>query len=136
MTAIDQTKTTRLLTCDTITEAYFIKNKLNNEGIECFLTNQNFTSLLPNYYNLFGAGVQVVVMESDYERSRELVKDKLEPENVEKVCPYCGSTDISIGFGKHKILKIFNVLLAILIAIPIGNIRVRYYCKTCKEEIK
>jgi len=136
MTAIDQTKTTRLLTCDTITEAYFIKNKLNNEGIECFLTNQNFTNLLPNYYNLFGAGVQVVVMESDYERSRELVKDKLEPENVEKVCPYCGSTDISIGFGKHKILKIFNVLLAILIAIPIGNIRVRYYCKTCKEEIK
>ena len=136
MTAIDQTKTTRLITCDTITEAYFIKNKLNNEGIECFLTNQNFTNLLPNYYNLFGAGVQVVVMESDYERSRELVKDKLEPENVEKVCPYCGSTDISIGFGKHKILKIFNVLLAILIAIPIGNIRVRYYCKTCKEEIK
>jgi len=136
MTAIDQTKTTRLITCDTITEAYFIKNKLNNEGIECFLTNQNFTSLLPNYYNLFGAGVQVVVMESDYLRSRELVKDKLEPENVEKVCPYCGSTDISIGFGKHKILKIFNVLLAILIAIPIGNIRVRYYCKTCKEEIK
>ena len=133
---MDQTKTTRLITCDTITEAYFIKNKLNNEGIECFLTNQNFTSLLPNYYNLFGAGVQVVVMESDYLRSRELVKDKLEPENVEKVCPYCGSTDISIGFGKHKILKIFNVLLAILIAIPIGNIRVRYYCKTCKEEIK
>ena len=133
---MDQTKSTRLITCDTITEAYFIKNKLNNEGIECFLTNQNFTSLLPNYYNLFGAGVQVVVMESDYERSRELVKDKLEPENVEKVCPFCGSTDISIGFGKHKILKIFNVLLAILIAIPIGNIRVRYYCKTCKEEIK
>jgi len=136
MSAIDQTKTTRLITCDTITEAYFIKNKLNNEGIECFLTNQNFTNLMPNYYNLFGAGVQVVVMESDYERSRELVKDKLEPENVEKVCPFCGSTDISIGFGKHKILKIFNVLLAILIAIPIGNIRVRYYCKTCKEEIK
>ena len=133
---LDKTKTIRLITCDTITEAYFIKNKLNNEGIECFLTNQNFTSLLPNYYNLFGAGVQVVVMESDYLRSRELVKDKLEPENVEKVCPYCGSTDISIGFGKHKILKIFNVLLAILIAIPIGNIRVRYYCNTCKEEIK
>ena len=136
MPATDQTKTSHLITCDNITDAYFIKNKLNNEGIDCFLTNQNFTSLLPNYYNLFGAGVQVVVMESDYLRSRELVKDKLEPENVEKVCPYCGSTDISIGFGKHKILKIFNVLLAILIAIPIGNIRVRYYCKTCKEEIK
>ena len=133
---MDQTKTIRLITCDIITDAYFIKNKLNNEGIECFLTNQNFTNLLPNYYNLFGAGVQVFVMESDFERSRELVKDKLEPENVEKVCPFCGSKDLRIGLGKNKILKIFNILLAILIAIPIGNVRVRYYCKTCKEEIK
>jgi len=72
MTAIDQTKTIQLITSDNITDAYFIKNKLNDEGIECFLTNQKFASLLPNYYNRFGAGVQVVVMESDYERSREL----------------------------------------------------------------
>ena len=136
MTAINKTKTIRLITCDNITEAHFIKDRLNNEGIDCFLANENFTTLLPNYYNLFRSGVQVFVIEEDYEKSRELIKDKLEPENVEKVCPFCGSTDIKMGFGKHKILKIFNVLLAILIAIPIGNIRVRYYCKTCKEEIK
>jgi len=136
MPAIDKTKTIRIITCGNITDAYFIKNRLNNEGIDCFLTNQNFTSLLPNYYNLFRSGVQVVVMECDYERSMELVKDKLEPENVEKVCPFCGSTEISMGFVKHRILKIFNVLIAFLIGIPIGNIRLRYYCKTYKEEIK
>jgi len=136
MSATDKTKTIRLITCDTITDAYFVKNKLNNEGIDCFLTNQNFTSLLPNYYNLFGSGVQVFVMERNFEKSKELVKDKLEPELVDKVCPYCGSTDIKMGLGKHRILKLFNILLAIIIAIPIGNLRVRYYCKTCKEEIK
>ena len=136
MSATDKTKTIRLITCDTITDAYFVKNKLNNEGIDCFLTNQNFTSLLPNYYNLFGSGVQLFVMERDYEKSKELVIDKLEPELVDKVCPYCGSTDIKMGLGKHRILKLFNILLAIIIAIPIGNLRVRYYCKTCKEEIK
>jgi len=136
MSSTDKTKTIRLITCDTITDAYFVKNKLNNEGIDCFLTNQNFTSLLPNYYNLFGSGVQVFVMERNFEKSKELVKDKLEPELVDKVCPYCGSTDIKMGLGKHRILKLFNILLAIIIAIPIGNLRVRYYCKTCKEEIK
>ena len=133
---MDKTKAIRLITCDTITDAYYVKNKLNNEGIDCFLTNQNFTSLLPNYYNLFGSGVQVFVMERNFEKSKELVKDKLEPELVDKVCPYCGSTDIKMGLGKHRILKLFNILLAIIIAIPIGNLRVRYYCKTCKEEIK
>ena len=135
MSAIDKTKTILLITCDNITEAHFIKDRLNNEGIDCFLANENFTTLLPNYYNLFRSGVQVFVIEEDYEKSRELIKDKLEPENVEKVCPFCGSTDIRIGFGKHKILKVFNIFLAILLIIPIGNIRVRYYCKTCKEEI-
>jgi len=131
-----QTKTIRLLTCDNITEAYFIKDRLTNEGIDCFLTNENFTSLMPNFYNLFGSGVQVFVIEDDYEKSRELLKDKIEPEQVETVCPFCGSTDIVLGLGKHKSLKIFNVLLAFLIAIPIGNVRVRQYCKACKEELK
>lgn len=133
---MDQTKTIRLITCSNSTDAYFIKNRLNNEEIECFVTNENFTSLLPNYYNILGSGVQVFVFERDYEKSRELVKDKLEPENVEMVCPFCGSTDIHIGFGKNKILKLFNILLAILVCIPIGNVQTRYYCKTCKEEIK
>lgn len=136
MSAINKTKTIRLITCDTITEAYFIKDRLTNEGIECFLTNENFTNLMPNYYNLFGSGIQVFVIEDDYEKSRELLKDKIEPEQVEKVCPYCGSTDISLGLGKHRILKVFNMLLAFIIAIPIGNVRVKYYCKTCREEIK
>ena len=135
MTAINKTKTIRLITCDNITDAHFIKDRLTNEGIECFLANENFTTLLPNYYNLFGSGVQVFVMADDYEKSRELIKDKLEPENTEKVCPFCGSTDVRIGIGKHKILMVFNIFLAILLIIPIGNIRVRYYCKTCKEEI-
>lgn len=136
MSTINKTKTIRLLTCENITDAWFIKNRLNNERIDCFLTNENFTSLFPNFYNLFGSGVQVFVLESDYEKSREFVKDKLEPEGVETICPICGSTEISLGLGKYKTLKVFNILLAILILIPIGNVRVKQYCKKCKNEIK
>ena len=77
MPSINKTKTIRLITCDNISEAYFIKDRLTNEGIECFLTNENFTSLLPNYYNLFESGVQVFVFEEEYEKSRELLKDKI-----------------------------------------------------------
>jgi hypothetical protein len=88
MTALNKTKTIRLTTCDNLPEAYSIKNRLNNEGIDSFLSNENFTSLMPNYYNLLGSGIQIVVLESDLEKSRELIKDKLEPETAEKDLPF------------------------------------------------
>ena len=129
-------KTIRLITCDSITEAHFIKGRLNNEGIECFLTNQNFTNLMPLYNNMLGAGIQVFVRESDLDKARHFINDKLEPNNVELTCPYCDSNQIGLGIGKHKGLKIFNMLIAISMAIPIGNLKPKYYCKNCKEEIK
>ena len=135
MISLDQTKTIRLITCDTLQEAYFIKNRLNNEGIDCFLTNENFTGLMPNYYNILGSGIQILVLESDYDRSKELVKDKTEPESIEKICPFCGSDKISLQLGKHKILKIFYILLVMLAAIPIGKLKLQYCCKNCGKEI-
>jgi len=136
MLATNKTKTISLITCDNITEAYFIKDRLNNEGVDCFLANQNFTNLMPVYNNILGSGIQIFVMDSDYGEARKLLADKLVPEKIELICPYCGSDEISLGLGKHKILKFFNILIAILIVIPLGNIKPGYYCKKCKREIR
>ena len=132
---MDKTKTVKLITCDNITEAYFIKNRLNNEGIDCFLTNENFTGLMPNYFNIMGSGIQIYVIESDYEKSSELLKDKIEPVNIDKICPVCGSNEIRMRLGRHKVLKIFYILLAIVVAVPIGKLKVQYYCNKCGQAI-
>lgn len=128
-------RTTNILTCDGITEAYIIKGRLNNEGIDCFLTNQNFTNLMPLYNNMLGAGIQVIINESDLTAAQEILKDKLEPNNNDLVCPHCRSSNIGLGIGDRKGLKLFNILIAILIWIPIGNLKPKYYCKDCKKEI-
>lgn len=49
--------TIRLTTCNDSFEANLIKDKLENEGIECFLTNENFTSLFPIYNGILGSGI-------------------------------------------------------------------------------
>jgi len=126
----------RLITCDNAVEAHLIKGKLNNEGIDCFITNENTTTLIPYMNNMLGFGVQVMIHKEDYEKARELVKDKLQPDNTDIVCPYCGSHRIGLGLGKHKWLKIFNILLAFMVAIPVGNLKPKYYCKDCKQEIR
>jgi hypothetical protein len=126
----------RILTCDNLSEAYLIKGNLNNEGIDCILTNQYFTTLMPLYNNMLGAGIQVLVREEDVTKAKEILKDNIEPNNEELVCPNCGSIDIGLGLGKNKFQKFLNIVLAIFTAMPIGNLKPKFYCKHCKEEIK
>lgn len=129
-------KTIRLITCDSISEAHFIKGRLVNEGIDCFLTNQNFTTLMPIYNNMLGSGIQIYVSEKDFVKSRDIIKDKITPSAKNLKCPFCKSNDIRLGFGKNKGFKVFNITLSVFAAIPLGNIKPKYYCNKCKEEIK
>ncbi len=125
----------RLITCDSLTEAYLIKGRLNNSGIECFLTNENFTNLMPMFNNMLGSGIQVFVNEKDLPIAKEIIIDKLKPDESALKCPFCGSENITLGIGEKKGFKIISILLAILSAIPLGNHKPKYYCKDCKKEI-
>lgn len=128
--------TVRLITCDSTIEAHLIKGRLLNEGINCILTNENFTNLMPFYNNMLGAGVQILVDKNDLESAREIIKDQLKPNNVEISCPFCGSKNVELGLGKKSGLKLFNIILHLLSAIPMGNLKPIYYCRDCKNEIK
>ena len=125
----------RLITCHNVAEAYLSKGKLKNEGVECFLTNQHFTNLMPIYNNMMGSGIQIMVSAQDYDRAREIVKERIEPDNSAMECPHCGSGDIGLGLGEAKGLKIANIFIAIFMAIPIGNLRPKFWCKQCKRDI-
>ena len=84
---------------------------------------------------MLGSGIQIVVKTAELDAARIIIRDKLDPANEIIVCPQCGSTDIGLGLGKHKGMKILNIVLAILHAFPLGNLKPKYYCKTCKTEI-
>ncbi len=129
-------QTTRLITCDNLTEAYLIKGKLANEGIEYFLTNQNFSSLMPLFNNMLGSGIQVFVLDYDFEKARVLIDDKIRPVNEDLKCPHCGSSEIALGFGRNKGLKIINMILAVLSAFPLGNLKPKFHCKSCRADMR
>lgn len=122
------------MTIDSLAEAHMIKGRLLNEGIDCFLTNENITNLMPHYNNMLGSGVQIIINEQDIDKAREILKDKIEPNNLELVCPNCGSAHI--GLGKGKRLRIFNTIIALLSSFFIGNLKPKYYCNDCNTEIK
>lgn len=127
-------KTIRLITCDNLSEAYLIKDRLINEGIDCFVTNENFTNLMPIYNGMMGAGIQIMVKEIDLDNARKIINDKLNPSKTNLTCPNCNSDQIKIGIGKNKNLILTNIFLTILTAIPFGNIKPKYFCKSCQQE--
>lgn len=126
-------KTIRLTTCVDAMQAHILQGALENEGITSVLHNENFSTLLPGFSNIMGAGVQIFVLESDYDRALAII-EKNEPQ-AKKYCPFCGSDDICIGLGKRKYTKAFFAFLsAFFLVTPMGNIRATCQCKQCKAE--
>lgn len=125
-------ETILLTTCINSIDANIIKGMLESNDIECFLANENFSGLMPNYYGIIGSGVSIFINKSDEEKAKELIKSHNNEDLV--VCPNCGSTNISFGFGKNKFKKIMGIICSILVWVPIGNLKESNYCNDCKSE--
>ena len=122
-----------LCTVDNSYEANFIKDNLADEGIECMLTNENFTTLMPHMNGMLGSGIQILVDNDDFDRARQML-DKRNNTDIQ-VCPNCSSTNIKYGLGtKHRFKKLFAIIIALVIASPVRHIRQTYYCRDCKTE--
>jgi len=121
----------RICTCSNNIEANFIKNTLENEGIECFLTNEISSTLIPAYNGILGAGIQIMAEKKDVEKALRLIEQPIS--EASQKCPYCNSTDITYGIGQGKIKKYFLIALSLLIFIPMGNLKVNCECKDCKQ---
>jgi hypothetical protein len=68
-------KTIKLMNCNDSFEANLIKAKLEDAGIPCFLTNENFSSLYPLFPPAWKE-IQVMIREEDLEKAIEILKNK------------------------------------------------------------
>ncbi len=123
-----------LTTCNNSFEANLIKGMLENNDIRCFLTNENFSNLMPHYNGIMGSGIQIMIEDSDLEKAQELMLTQSKEEEI--VCPNCNSSNIQFGLGINKVKKIFLVLISLFTWIPFGNMHSIYYCQNCKTEFK
>jgi len=122
----------QFITCDNIIDANFIKNNLENENIECFLTNEISSTLLPGYTGMMNAGVQVMIDEKDVEKASVLINKLGDEKQI--VCPACSSTNISYRFGKRRLNKYLLILISLFASTPVGKFKANYYCKDCNAE--
>jgi hypothetical protein len=85
---------------DNSIDAHLFRLSLENEGIECFLFDEEIVTINPLYSNAVG-GIKAKVREEDLERTLGYLQ------SIEKrvpMCPSCGSSDIHIDYTSKKAL--------------------------------
>ena len=134
-----------LTTENDLTSAYLIKGLLEENGIECFIANENITTANPLYMNAVG-GIDIQILEQDKEEAeRVLLRNKYqvamaetEKETVEDDktnvvrCPKCGSDDVR----KEDVSAMAFVFSILLLGIPIPFLKRKYHCFNCQNEWK
>jgi hypothetical protein len=126
----------RLTTVSNSIEATFLQHALEMEGIDSFITNEYTSTMLPHLYGMLGHGIQIMVRETDYEKAKGILTAK-QNESQTRACPHCGSSDIGFGMkGKKRLLDRLWIFLSVIAAIPMGNIKNRYYCKNCGKDFE
>lgn len=126
-------------TYDNSIQAHLMKSKLENEGIICYIFDENMVSYNP-IYNIALGGIKLKINEQDLNKASDIInvinKLKLTDENDEIIkCPKCNSEELYTGYKSMKDAKgILSIIVsAIFMVFPI------YYktlnkCKSCGNE--
>src|SRR5687767_5544921 len=74
-------------------EAHIILGRLKDEGVDCWLRNENTTTIMPIWTTAMG-GMQLMVNGRQVQQATYILK-VIEEERKEQIsCPKCGSQDV------------------------------------------
>jgi len=133
---------------DTI-EANIVKGLLDSYGVECFLSDENMSTLYSQYSPAIG-GVKLNVFEKDIEQINKLLEsENIDPENasmnpneeIGTICPKCKSTNVSYGGSVKKKFGLWSAVVFSLISVfamisyPFYQ-RKAFHCFDCEHEFK
>jgi DNA-directed RNA polymerase subunit RPC12/RpoP len=120
-------------------EALIYKGKLESEGIEVFIRDNNTVDSNPLYSNAVG-GVKLFVANEDVEKAKELLSNVTEfslDDNNELVkCHKCGAEQIKMVTSINDIKSLLSFAFSILFALIPFHAKHKYKCDQCKFEFK
>jgi predicted RNA-binding Zn-ribbon protein involved in translation (DUF1610 family) len=122
--------------------AHIVRTRLEDNGIQCFIADENTVGANPLYNQAIG-GVKLKVFEKDIERCREILANDPElnendnqevddENNTLVVCPNCGSTNI-VSITEDKGKGFFSTLINL--ANPFYSQK-NWHCNNCQTDFE
>ena len=116
-------------------EAIIYKGKLESQGIEVFLRDNNTIDSNPLYSNLLG-GVKLYVKTEDFDKAVEILGDvslySVDDDNQFIICPKCGEEQVEMETSITGLKSLFRVIF--LGAFALLFAKHKYKCQNCQFE--
>jgi hypothetical protein len=128
-----------LKTFDNSIDAHILMARLEDEGIDCFLVDENIVSIYP-LLNFTVGGIKLKILENDLERAIEILKEieqtPFKDSNDALIkCPKCDSTNLVSGFKSIKNIKgLLAIIFSFLFSVFPLYYKEVFRCNDCDNE--
>jgi hypothetical protein len=118
-------------------EAIIFKGKLESEGIEVFMRDNNTVDTNPLYSNAVG-GVKLFVKKEGFVEANKILSQvseySLDEENQLIKCPKCDVEQITMITSINDLKSFFSFIFSLLFVLMPFYSKYKYRCNSCKLE--
>jgi hypothetical protein len=114
-------------------EAHIAKGVLEEQGIHCWLKDENTVTIDPVLTNAVG-GIKIMVGKEDGQKAWDILSVLKKEQQQATVCPKCGSYNTELVSTPRKASNWFSSIATFLLgnyAIGVNNV---HHCFDCKHE--
>jgi len=115
-------------------DAHIIAGRLENEGIRCWLKDENTVTVTPFFSNAVG-GIKLMVATDRFKEAKQLLHQFLLEKKSKLACPYCGSHDIDL-LPSDKPLNMLGAIGTWLVGRYAISTENAWSCYSCNKKFK
>jgi hypothetical protein len=126
-------RTVPIWSYDNYIPAHIAMGRLKEEGIECWLKDENTVTIDPILSNAIG-GIKLLVPEENAERAWKILKGLEHDYKATISCPKCGSHNIEVVSTPRKVTNWLSALFGFFFssyAVPVETVN---HCFNCGHE--
>jgi len=120
---------------DSYIEAHILLGRLQEEGITCWLKDENTVTINPIWSNAVG-GIKLMVADDQIEKATDLLSQFQEQKRKQFSCPYCGSNNIEYISTTRKAVNWLSAILTWSLGSYAIGVEQVWHCFNCSKEFK
>lgn len=116
-------------------DAHILKGRMEQEGIRCWLKDENTVTIDPILTNAVG-GIKLMVPSHDYKRAYALWQDFMTQKREAYACPKCGSHNIEFVSSPRKLSNWIGAIAGTFFGDLAIGVNKTWRCFECEAEFE